>query len=876
MINLFRFTLFICSLYLPQVYAAQPQSQYQITINETRDPHLLPFANKAACAADSKLPASSAFLIVDSYNAGKLVDSFLRGAYSSVLAGQSVEQGLKLFRLSLSQTWMTITQELLAGRLPLLSAQPDLRNLDPDFSRALVTCEQRFPCAAMDAHLEKIFKNWKALPAMSDQLSASKFNLDPSTRSTDGNHERIYPKPSCLYVKRFSEYQSNWNHDRPDQALIQKIAMAALAKKDLFASCFDESESLSSRRFILQVDLSEVERSSFKEHGFDFWYSVKIYFSYAWRHPEFILDSAHPLSELFKNLAIEQMMQVVSADCRSIERPECSQSQVSLDIYSALAKMGSPTELDKPLPDRPEQVLINHPLDTTRENAGVMPENLDSDLWIKSYQDRILQRRGQMKQRLLLAITQFELLTPKITSIGITKELSLLKDHMATDQKLYQKMQVLCSEIDVAARPAVALLEKRFETTLAIPNFKMLLDSSSDLQLSSMLNFYRSISTAAFSVCDQIRKENSWTKNQLVPVTAYAAWYRDLIGTWSAPIPKLEAPNSAPDFLAMGDLYNTLTSRPATYLAQEKIGSSGKPEHTTVCTDASDCVRMLLKSMVDLYAVSAWTDALMPLNEWIQSPSLANQWASATSCKVYDPWFVTKQSIAGLFTDFVSTTVTGFVPVPAYVSAQKRTRTVIGFSTVVGRNDVFLRPLRKGNGAELTLGIDLGPWTGIPCAALVSPTSTVPNINGFYSVASIKVQACSGKDNNHLVVNDASTAGENKKQTLSACLMCYLNPYASLRGVAAIASFGAPALRIAAGVLFSGLAFAKKMHDQVDVPRRYTVNVDEVTATFEKFSFIPKHCVKRLSNGKSCLHPWLLKSERTLSSGQQAPEGSNE
>ncbi len=453
-----------------QANYSETATAFDFDPSELKTPSKLTFENRAACALDSKKPTQSAFLIVDSYNAGKQIDSWLQGTDFSSTFDISVDQGLKLFRMSLTETWMTITQEILAGRLPLLKANADQRKIEAKYSKVLTACGKRFPCAEMDEYLKSIFTQWKNIPqtASAKQAYQSYFELDKFAKRPELLRGRSDPQAACLYIKRFSEFQSNLSHDRPDQALLQKIALASLSKNDLFTDCFNESDDLSSRRFILQLDISEAAKQNWNKHGFDFWYSVKLYFSYAWRHPEVILESVHPLNQLFKGLAIEQMIQLIPAGCQSIDRPECSQSQVSMDIFRSLGKIGTATELDKPLPDRPEQVLIRDELAKKREDAAILPEHEETDQWIKAYQDRIIQRRGLLKQRLLLAVSQFELLSSSITSERVSNELSTLKSAMSSNPTLYKKMQVLCSEIDVAVRPDVNLLEKRFETTLQI------------------------------------------------------------------------------------------------------------------------------------------------------------------------------------------------------------------------------------------------------------------------------------------------------------------------------------------------------------------------------------------------------------------------
>jgi len=250
------------------------------------------------------------------------------------------------------------------------------------------------------------------------------------------------------------------------------------------------------------------------------------------------------------------------------------------------------------------------------------------------------------------------------------------------------------------------------------------------------------------------------------------------------------------------------------------------------------------------------------MNEWIQSPNLANPWSIARTCGTYDPWFATKQALVGLVTDLITTTATGVMPIPTYVAVQPKPREVTGFTVNAIDSERYLEPIKQGQKADLTLGLDMGPWTGIPCAVVFSPTSTRPLLGGYYSIAGIRAEACNGKNNNRFIVSDSTPSGVNQNQTHSGCAMCYLNPYSAAVGAAAIAAYSVPALKIAVGTLFSGISFAKKLHNSIDVPHRYVVDVDEVKKTYDRFSFIPKRCVRRLSKGNSCRHVFLTKSEK--------------
>jgi hypothetical protein len=784
---------------------------------------LIRFENRSACAVDSKHPSKTAFLIVDSYNAGKILDSWIQSKEDT--ENMTIENGMKSFRLSLSRIWMGVMGELLAQRLPLLNGDA--------FNAVMQSCGNQFPCAEMDRFLTSVFNNWKTF--------------------FKENDDSEQPMGSCNYLKRFSDLQSNLNHDRPDQELLQKIALASLAKKDLVRDCFDESDELSSRRFILQLGVHDFSDRKWKNMGFEFWYSLKIYFSFAWRHPEFFINKPNPLTLLFRSLAIEQMIHLVSAECGSIEKPECSRSQVSLDIFRSLAKTGEAAEVDKLIPDRPEQNLLHSNLPMNREAGTIFPENLDIEQWLKDFQQRIIMRRGMMKQKLIQSISSFEKLISMAGAEKIAIGLERLKRQMNSDDLQTRKLKVLCSEIDISARPGMNVLEQKFKTIPSSVKFNSLVDSMTDLQLQDIMDYYRTISEMTFHFCEKISTEKKWNPDGRIEVSDFSDWFLELTE-------KSEKRSTV--FAGMGAMFNRNSNAQKPFLVLDYFAKDGSKNTETVCYDEGDCVRLILKAMVDLYSVSAWSEALIPVHDWIQSPNLANPWSSANACKTYDPWSATKQALFGLVTDLGMTLTTGNIPIPAFLSIQTKSRGVTGFTVEPKGNEMILKPVKKVPIADVTFGTDLSSLIGVPCSLVITPTSNHPSFGGYYTVSSIRAESCTSMNNSRLVLDENSPWGENQMRSFSGCALCHLNPYSLVSGVSTIASYSFPALKIAVGALFTGISFAKRISDKIDIPHRYEVDPELVLDTYLKFGFIPKHCVKRLSRGRSCRHPFLTRNEK--------------
>ncbi len=788
---------------------------------ESRKP--LIFENRAACALDSKLPADSALLIVDSYNAGKLVDSWLKGLEPNISANMNTEKGLRYFRLAVTEMFMTLASEILNGRLPLISSDDEI----------IKRCQGQTPCPEMEMKLDQVFQAWTQISAVP--------NVPLQGASV-----------SCLYLRKFSEFQAPWNRDRPDQSVLQKLAQDTLNSKDLVSECFDESESLSSRRFALQFDLNGQDPRWWSQHGFDFWFSLKLYFSYSWRNPTYILGETHPLLGLFRSLAVEQMMSLVSNTCKSIEKPVCTESQTALEVYRLIARAGAPADLDHPFSRGADQALLAQAVPVYHEDVAVLPEGQEAGVWLKSYQDQILKNRGFLKQKLLSAVSLFELMKSALPVEDLQKGLLTLRSQIQDHPLLYKKMQVLCSEDSLAFHPLFGVMEKKLEGVVSDKSFEMLFDSISNQQLRDLVSYGVNVGKMIEPLCEQIKVEQLWAKGKEPEAADLSAWYRDLMGNGDS---------GSNDFFGLGNLFNQDAMGLPAVLSQERSTDSGT-EKSTVCSDVSDCGRLILKTLVDLNSISTWTSALTPMKEWIQSPSLANPWATEQACKLYDPWYATHRAFVAMVGDLFTTTVTGIAPIPAYLAIDLKPSTVTGFQPEPLAGDVLLHPNLQRGGVSYSLGIDLGPWTGIPCAAIVSPNAIGANTNGFYTLGGVRAEACMAQNSHRLTVTGASDSNANPNAQRSSCLMCYLNPYSTARSLSMLGTTPVPLLRLAAGVVFSGVSLIKKLSDPVDVPRRFTVDPAKVAATFQKYSFIPKHCVRRLIHGHSCRWAWLTADER--------------
>jgi hypothetical protein len=137
----------------------------------------------------------------------------------------------------------------------------------------------------------------------------------------------------CYYLKRFSYLQGHLYRTEADQKSLESVAMASFKQTQNVAECLDASSSLNSRYAAVQLDLLNLSKD-FKTQGFDFWNSVKIYYSWAWRNDEEIASTMGDFARYEQFAAVVVVTSLIPGrTCREVI---CRLQELTLVVESAI------------------------------------------------------------------------------------------------------------------------------------------------------------------------------------------------------------------------------------------------------------------------------------------------------------------------------------------------------------------------------------------------------------------------------------------------------------------------------------------------------------------------------------------------------------
>ena len=241
----------------------------------------LVFGNRAECALQSNKPTESLFVFLDANDIGRAIYSVAKQI--STEPNQITKEGMIFFRIAVSHLLLKIINRMLAGELPLFPHDVhESKTFSQKYYSLLKNCNNGKYCASLDSYINSIW------------LSKEKFDSKYVSRRQEAS--------GCYLVKKFSSLHQHLLIDRPGQNDLQEISASFNHKSSIMTSCFDTSDEIDPWNNVLQIDLINLDKKQWEKKGFDFWNSVKIYLSWAWRNSQEINEMAGEFAEVFKSL----------------------------------------------------------------------------------------------------------------------------------------------------------------------------------------------------------------------------------------------------------------------------------------------------------------------------------------------------------------------------------------------------------------------------------------------------------------------------------------------------------------------------------------------------------------------------------------------
>lgn len=751
----------------------------------------LRYYNRSACAKRSLYPTKSVFMLVDNVNIAKSV--FRLSKRLGLDSKATTDLGIKKFRYSLTKILQLTAEKILKKELPLIPLKAT-----GEMAELLSSCEND-NCTALYQYLET---NWLK-----------------SSQSHSGNLS------SCRVVKKLSTLHSHLKVSKPDRVLLEEMAKETLQSKDIYQSCNDISEISEPEVALYQFDI--LVGNEFTSMGFDFWNTLKIYLSWAFRHAPEMEKLATPFDYLFKSANLEEMVLIFSNGCESIKPTSCSQNDLSLNNLSFLTQNAKDIEwnnLDmvKPVPEIEPNNLFSKPLPVTENDLLNLGNSESANEWVSNFRDNYIHVRGYNKIKAIRALNSLRLITDNLNSPGIMTRVS--KDTNVLDQNRKQALYYLCSEYSLAANKDLMIIKKDLMRLREIKQLKSLVQNFNGDDIEQYWTLFETLAVEVNSFCKKLKQREIWDDSFELKKDGFAPWYRTLVYDKK--------------FSFSEDPFISLPSSERPYLSLK----SGE----TICADGLHCARQVLDSMMSLSAVSTSLSTLLPENGSVVSNNMANPYVSHLACGAYDPWQKKNQIIYNTIHDLVQTAVFGTLPTPVYIGATIDPKRVVSFQTLVKEGMVFYDPTFNTNRFKLTLLADLGPLVGVPCAVSISGARLNPF--NYYMFDGISLNSCKERERNETVVGEGgeSVTSESYYQ---ACASCAIN----LSTVASSASNINPAFRISFFLIKGLVRLAQDLRDPHDLAKDWVVTPHKVSLSYRYHGKITKSCTRKLIKGEDCL-----------------------
>ncbi|MFI5391550.1 MAG: hypothetical protein ACHQYQ_09325, partial [Bacteriovoracales bacterium] len=427
----------------------------------------LRFTNRARCALDSQKPTESVFLLVQNMEVAK-------GLYrmAKVTDNDSTEltkMGIQVYRYAVVNLIKLIHQKLMNGQLPLLSVDTTEQNVPKGYAKISSLCKSDAYCKDLDIYLENLWSISRASanPAVvgKNLLAFDTFNLQnnfiPKLIASENSNL------TCYYLKKFSPFQAQLYGSKPTASVFEQMAKTSIARGEYLGDCFDIDEQKDLKVASFQLELPNIKEKQWKNFGFDYWNSLKLYFSWAWRNAPEFENMAAPFADILRGVTIEESVMMVPNGCKSITPAKCDGEYVQLNAIRQFAresfkKQAIKTDVLSPIPEGPQDGMIDEPTPAVNRDILDMAHFDTAEAWMENFRDNLAKTRGIMKRKLLKSINFLNLSTTQLSvekivqqvnkkfeKIGLKSTGELLIPSTLTDQEkvdLKNDLYYLCSE----------------------------------------------------------------------------------------------------------------------------------------------------------------------------------------------------------------------------------------------------------------------------------------------------------------------------------------------------------------------------------------------------------------------------------------------
>ncbi len=829
----------------------------------------LQFTNRSSCADDSNRPTTQVNLIIDSMNAAK---SVYRLALSTGREPRALtKMGVSRFRYSSYKLIEYIANQIFEDRLPLLHADltasalekrfkeqtrpnhdtSDYYNYRKDllkqYSQISEGCKLDEYCEELDQYIAKIWNNRKySYRKQTKEIWGEIDNF--SSKHFFGSKlidEKENSNLSCHFLKKYSPFMAQVGTVAANKKVLESLAIAQGDQSEYITTCDDIDAQSSLEAVAYQLDILGTNKKNWDKAGFDFWHSLKLYYSWAFRNSQQIEQMSYPFGEVFKSIYLEESVMFFSTNCRGTSPSRCDNDFLSSQrirdfAKSSYNKMALNHDFMKSIPNGAEKELLDDPFVDYNNDILEYGKFPDMNEWAQSFAKNIRKSRSYIKNKLMNAISTLEVTSKYLSVDSIINNLNKAKNNREawshqgaskiTVDGLKNELYYLCSEYNVAAHETLSFIRSDLDYLKQMneldPTFKKLTSKG----LKEFYNYFEQVAPAVLSFCNELEERGIW-ENFEVDRSGFSDWYKELIikdeigkkgdspiSIWGTPLLKNRGANTVSN---------------------------------TICFNGSDCSRKILESITSIYSAVRYFRTFYVNDQNINDPSLINPYAERTACKIYDPWWKVKKTLFNTFSDLTAAAISLVNPTPFYLNVDYVPQRATSFNKMMKDGKLTFDPQMSGHNWPGELGVDLNKILNIPCTVSVGNHSADLLSKKAYFAGYTFKGCLMNKNGGEIRVQSASDIDVNSMKTIQGCASCTINFETMSNWVATFANI--PVVSTSYYLIRGVMRFFRGFSDPIEIPRRWEINPNNVLDTYKRYGTIPKSCVKKLVKGSYCM-----------------------
>jgi len=807
----------------------------------------LEFSNRAACADFSTKPTRSAFLQIDSFNAGKA--GFSQGLISqrqnSFQDPKLIAQGaVKDFRIWTTHLAVQIADNLLKGKLPLLPQDGSYPVL---FNKAVNKClnkNELLSCPAMNDFLSELWArskmnqpNWQELGFESKDF----FPTDLSVNAAIG----------CHIIRKFSAFHSALQTQTVSNGTINNIGMESFKPEEHLDSCFSVSEGTDPRFTTVQIDIARLNKDKkWDKYGFQFWHSLKLFLSWAWRNAPEYRQEFGQFNQIFPSIAFEDSVMLIPNGCRSIEMPSCDSAGLASDTMRAAKFLGMTHPAIEEVPQKPIDTLFLGEANPVNNDVLGIFKSEDASAWARDFKEKLSGLRFEMMKKLNTGIGKLQVITSLIDAKNLTQDINSI-----LDDPNYDKIEtyLACTEYTLAKNDLFDDINQEIQTLNKTEEFKSVILSSSGKDLEAYIKYFNALTETMGPFCKTLEAQGRTRITTPLPHL-----YKSL-HQWAYNILR---PTERSTYLPQCTLTPEIPECPQNldkkYLVSTPRQNIGVAEEFTICKTSLECARTVLESLVSIVSVRRYAHAFLPLEDVVSTPDLFNTYAAPTACKLYDPWSKQRNAwklfVADLGSALINGASCGMLHAQALALPTKK---VAGYKEIFDENQTTYDPIMQKDPLKYTAGIDYAFLPGFSCGVAVINT-LLANQNKYY-IPEFRVQACSGDDqtkytlNKHVFLDKAlnKIVQKTDETVAKGCFSCSINLQSVAKLTCATPVVGA-AVATGIGVFQGVMRLVSNLSDGDNIVHTKELNVDQISQSFSDAKTITPKCHRELKRGVTC------------------------